>query len=89
MWQRIRLDCGWGGAPSIRRLFGDDRAVPAILEFLEDTKMGKMPGRSLLAGSLDLGEEELEGLSLQVLREGREGTGLSSSEEEGGPGPPL
>ena len=66
MWQRIRLDCGWGGAPSIRRLFRDDRAVPAILEFLEDTREGKMPGRILLAGGPDLEEEELECVSLQV-----------------------
>ena len=60
MWQRIRLNCEWGGAPSIRRLFGDERAVPAILGFLEDTRVGKMPGRILLAGVPDLEEEELE-----------------------------
>ena len=89
MWQRIRLDCGWGGAPSIRRLFGDERAVPAILEFLEDTRVGRMPGRTLLAGGPDLEEEELECFSLQVQGEGEEGAGVSSSEEEDGPGPPL
>ena len=43
MWQRARLDSGWGGAPSVRRLFGDERNVKAILEFLERTKVGKMP----------------------------------------------
>ena len=89
MWQRIRLDCGWGRAPSIRRLFGNERAVPAILEFLEDTSVGKMPGRILLAGGPDLEEGELECVSLQVLGEGEEGTGVSSSEEEDGPAPPL
>ena len=62
--------------------------MPAILEFLEDTKVGKMTGRILFAGGPDLGEEELEGFSLQV--EGKEeGTGISESEEEDGPGPPL
>ena len=75
-------------APSVRRLFGDERAVPAILEFLEDTRVGKMPGRILMEGGPDWEEEELEVLSLQALGE-EEGTGLSSSEEEGGPGPPL
>ena len=73
LWQRIRLDCGWGGAQSIRRLFGDERTVPAVLEFLEDVRVGKMPGRILLAGGPDL-EEESEGFSLQVPGE-RKGPG--------------
>ena len=64
MWQRSRLDCEWGGAPSIRFLFGNERAVPAVLEFLEKTRVGKMPDRILLAGGPDLEEEELETLSL-------------------------
>ena len=88
LWQRVGLDCGWGGAPSVRRLFGDERAVPAILEFLEEAMVGKMPGRILLAGGPDLEEEELEGFSLQAPEE-EAGTGISSSEEEDGPGPPL
>ena len=46
-----------------------------------------MPGRILMAGGPDLEEEELEGFSLQA--QGEEGTGMSSSEEEDGPGPPL
>ena len=40
-----------------------------------------------MAGGPDLEEEELEGFSLQA--QGEEGTGMSSSEEEDGPGPPL
>ena len=78
---------GEGGA-SIRRLFGDERAVPEILEFLEGTRVGKMPGRILVAGGPGLEEEELEGFSLQVQGEGEEGTGLSSSEEKEKPAPP-
>ena len=82
------MESGWGGAPSIRRLFGDKRNVPAILEFLRKTRVGKMPSRVLLAGGPDLEEEELDGFSLQVLEEEIE-TEVSSSVEEDGPGPPL
>ena len=89
LWQKVRLECGWGGAPSIRKLFGDERNVPAILEFLEDTKVEKVPSRILLAGGPDLEEEELEGFSLKAPGEGEMGTDVSSSEEEDGPGPPL
>ena len=88
LWQKVRLETGWGGAPSIRRLFGDERNMKAILEFLETTKVGKMPSRVLLAGGPDLEEEELEGFSLQVLGEEVE-TEVSSSGDEDGPGPPI
>ena len=89
MWQRVKAESGWGGAPSVRRLFGDERNTKAILEFLEGTKVGKMPSRVLLAGGHDLEEEELDGISLQVLEEEEAVTEVSSSEEEDGPGPPL
>ena len=82
------METGWGGAPSIRRLFGDERNVKAILGFLEKTKVGKMPSRVLLAGGPDLEEEELEGLSLRETGEDVE-TEISSSGDEGGPGPPI
>ena len=82
------METGWGGAPSIRKLFGDERNVKAILEFLEGTKVGKMPGRVPPAGGPDLEEEELEGFSLQVLEEDGQ-TDISSSEDEDGPGPPI
>ena len=70
-------------------MFGDERNEKAILEFLEKTRVGKMPSRVLLAGGPDLEEEELEGFSLQVLGEEEEETEISSGEEEDGPGPPL
>ena len=89
MWQRIMLDCEWGGAPSIRFLFGNERAVPAILEFLERTTVRKVPGRALLAGGHGLEGEELEIFSLQVLGEEEEVSDVSSSEEEDGLDPPL
>ena len=88
LWQRVRLETGWGGVPSIRKLFGDERNVKAILEFLERTKVGKMPSRILLAGGPDLEEEELDSVSLQVSEEDVE-TEVSSSGDEGGPGPPI
>ena len=88
LWQRVRTEGGGGGAPSVRKLFGDERNVKAILDFLEKTKVGKMPGRVLLAGGPDLEEEEMDGFSLQVLGEDEE-TGISSSEEEDGPGLPF
>ena len=73
----------------MRFLFGNERAVPAVLEFLEKTRVGRMPGRILMAGGPDLEEEDLSGVSLRVLGEEEDGTEISSSEEEGGPGPPL
>ena len=87
LWQRVRAE-GGRGAPSVRRLFGREGNVKAILEFLEKTKVGKMPGRVLLAGGPDLEEEEMDGFSLRVPGEDEEGTEISSSEEEDGPGPP-
>ena len=75
-------------APSVRLLFGDVRATPAVLEFLEDTRAGRIPSRILLAGRPDVDEEELEEVALWAPEE-EEGPGISeSSEEEGGPGPP-
>ena len=88
MWQKVRAETGWSGAPTVRRLFGDKRNVKAILEFLEGTKVGKMPGRVLLAGGPDLEEEDLEGFSLQVSEEEVE-TDFSTSGDEDGPGPPI
>ena len=41
-----------------------------------------------MAGSPDLDEEELEEFTLRAQGE-EEGTGLSESEEEDGPAPPL
>ena len=87
LWQRVQIDCESGGAPSVRRLFGDERATQAILEFLENTRVGKMPNRILSAGGPGL-EEDLEYVSLQVLGDEGEESQVSLSEEEDGPGPP-
>ena len=88
MWKRIRLECGWGGAPSIRRLFRDEKGAPAILEFPADTRVGKMPSQIQLAGGPEFNDEDPEVISLQV-QDGEENeTGISSSEEDGSC-PPL
>ena len=89
MWKRIRLECSWGGAQTIRRLFRDEKGVPAVLEFLADTRVGKMPSQIQLAGGPEVEEEDLEVISLLVQGEEEYGTGINSSEEEDGPGPPL
>ena len=59
------------------------------MRFLEKTKLGKMPGRILLAGGPDLEEEELDEFSLRLAGEDEVETQVSASEEEDGPGPPL
>ena len=87
LWQKVRAETGERRAPSVRKLFGG-RNTKAILEFLEGTKVGKMPSQILLAGGPDLEEEELEGFSLLVPDEDV-GTECSSSGDEDGPGPPI
>ena len=62
--------------------------MPAILEFLRKTRVGKIPSRVLLAGGPGLEEEELDGFSLQVLEEEDAEAEVSPSEEGDGPGPP-
>ena len=77
----------WVGRSTFCTQAFGERNVKAILEFLEGTKVGKMPSRVLLAGGPDLEEEELEGFSLQALGEEEIETEVSSSEDEDGPGP--
>ena len=89
LWQKVKMETGWGGAPSIRKLFGNEKNIKAILEFLDRTRVGKMPGRVLLSGGPDLEEEEMEGFSLRVQEEEDTGSEVSLSEEEDGPSPPL
>ena len=82
-WGGVERDCDWGDprAPPFRLLFRDVRATPAVLEFLEDTRVGRMPGRVLLAGWPDVDEEEMEGVELWAPEEA-EGPGISESSEE-------
>ena len=83
----MEADCGRTGASPIHHI-NDPRATPAALGFLEDTRVGNVPGRILMAGGPDLEEEELEVLSLMAPEE-EEGTDVSASEKEDGLGPPI
>ena len=72
----------------MRTLFGDARATAVILELLESTRVGRMPGQVLMAGGPDVEEENLETIEMWAPEKENE-TGISESEEEDGPGPPL
>ena len=79
LWQRVEVDCEWGSprVPSVCLLYRDARAAPALLEFLEDTKVGRMQGQILMAGGLvedESGSEEIE-LWPQEVRGRGEGRG--------------
>ena len=60
----------------------DERATPALLEFLADTRVGRMPGLALFGVEED--ESDLEEIALWA--EEDEGSGEDS--EESGPDPP-
>ena len=77
----MEAECEGGPrAPSIRRLFRDPRATPALLDFLRDTRVGRMLGLALYGVMKeDLGRE----VELWAEEES-----LESEGEEGVPGPP-
>ena len=74
--------------PPIRALFRDARATPALLDPLEDTRVGRMPSQILLAGGRVKDEDGLEVLELWPQEEDAETSEESEEEEEDGPGPP-
>ena len=84
LWQRVEKDCEWESprAPSARLLFRDIQVTPAVLEFLEDTKAGKMPSLALFGVQEE--ESDLEEIVLSSEDEERPGR----ENEEVGPGPP-
>ena len=75
LWRRLGKDCGWDHprAPALRWLWKDD-AVGAVLEFLENTRVGSRASAAMAGARRD---ED---------REGDEVPGQES--EEDGPGPP-
>ena len=81
----MEKDCEWESprAPSVRLLFRDERATPALLEFLEDTMVGRMLGLAILGVAEE--EEDLGEIDLWP-EEG--GGGSDEGGEEGGPDPP-
>ena len=85
----MKADCEWEGsrAPSVRMLLNDPHAIPAVLEFLEDIKVGQMPSEALLRGGMKIERTDLENIELWV--EDSRAQEIEEYEEEDGPGPPL
>ena len=67
-------------APSVHRLFREPRATEAVLDFLRDTRVGRLPGLACFGVMEDETGRDLE-LWAEDESSGNEG-------EEGGPGPP-
>ena len=88
LWQRVEADCEWLGprAPTVSALFGNPQATPALLEFLDDTRVGRMHSQVHLKGGGERSEEDLEVVELEAPEED---DGTEESEEEDGPGLPL
>ena len=83
MWQRVEVSCEGGPrVSSVRGLFQDPRAIPAVLEFLRKTRVGKMPGLEIHG----IQEDEL-GQDIELWAEDGEASD-EDHEREGGPGPP-
>ena len=81
LWRRVEAECEGGPrAPSVRRLFRDPRATPAVLDFLLDTRVGKMPGLELYG----VREDEL-GREMELWADEESS---AEEEDEGGPGLP-
>ena len=84
LWKEVGKACQWKHprAPTVRLLFQDERATPAVLSFLRDTKVGRITSREVPAG---VEWEELdEGIELWPA----EDVGRDEEGGEGGPGPP-
>ena len=81
LWHRVDAEGGGGPrAPSVRRLFREPHATEAVLDFLRDTRVGRMPGLACF-GIMDDGTGRDLELWAEDESSGNEG-------EEGGPGPP-
>ena len=90
LWWEVEADCeGDPQGPSVCLLFRDARATPALLEFLGDTRVGRMLGQTPLAGGLVEGESELEEIKMWPQAAEEEAGDSEESEEEDGPGPPI
>ena len=79
MWKKVEKDCEWESLRvlSVRLHFRDERATPALLEFLEDTSVGRTPGLALLG----VGKEEEARLDEIELWPGAEGWEWLEGEE--------
>ena len=83
MWRKIEAECEGGSRiPSVRGLFQDPRATPAVLDFLRDTRVGKMPGLELHGVQRDELGQEIE------MRAEDDNESEEDQEREEGPDPP-
>ena len=83
MWQKVEISSeGEPRISSVRGLFHDARAIPAVLDFLRKTKVGKMPGLEVHG----IQEEEL-GQDMELWADDGE-TSEEDLEREGGLDPP-
>ena len=62
----MKADCEWEASRAhlVRTLFNDPRTIPAVREFLEDTKVGQMPSEALLRGGMEIEGTDLEDIEL-------------------------
>ena len=83
LWKKVGKACGWENprAPSARLLSQGERATPVVLEFLRETKVGKIV---TLAQMEEVDEKELEEIEFRPL----DGEGGWREGDEGRPGPP-
>ena len=84
MWRRVGKACGLihPRAPSVRTLFQNDKATPAVLTSLRGTQVGRMA---------ELTSLEEEGNAEEIMLRPQEGEGGwdgLAGKEEAGPGPP-
>ena len=63
MWRRIPRLCEWKTprAPSVRLMFDDVRAAPAVLTFLRDTRVGRVITVAPRGEEREVEETESEG----------------------------
>ena len=79
MWQKVRISTEGGPRiSSVRGLFYNAQATPAVLDFLRKTKVGKMPGLEVYG----IQAEEL-GQDMELWADGEE-TSEEDLEKEGG-----
>ena len=77
-------------APTVKALFGNPRATPALLEFLDNIRVGRMPSQAQLRGGGEGSEEDLEVCIVELKAPEVDDRTEESEEEDGpGPGPPL
>ena len=83
LWKEVGKACEWKHPrPTVRLLFNDDRATPAVLDFLRDTRVGRVFTPAALEEGEEDGQEEIE------LRPWEGEFSWNENGEEGGPGPP-